>query len=143
MAFVMGAFPIAATPLMNSLPKRFTAGLLQEQVPLMHDVDCMELEFGTIGHEQSDTFLHILGLMGWGRYLRRGSFGKKNWVLTLFCLGHCLPAYLALQRLYQCTPASQEGFWKYLLFEQALLGVISQGIWKRERAAERNELGVG
>jgi len=41
---------------------KLTAALLQEQNPLMQEVDCMALELGAFGHEQSVAFLHPLGL---------------------------------------------------------------------------------
>jgi hypothetical protein len=61
-ALVIGALPIAAPILVNSLAAALTDALLQEQVPLMQEVDGMVLDLGSFGHEQSDNFLHFLGL---------------------------------------------------------------------------------
>jgi hypothetical protein len=44
------------------LAKKLTAALLQEQKPLMQEVDDRTLELDDFGHEQSVTFLQALGL---------------------------------------------------------------------------------
>jgi hypothetical protein len=62
MALVIGALPIAATSCINSPAKKFTTGLLQEQKPLMQDVDVIVWPL-PLGHEQSEAFLHALGLI--------------------------------------------------------------------------------
>ena len=61
-AFVMGALPNAAAALTDCLAKKPTVGLLQEQTPLMQDVDENVLGLEDLGHEQSAAFLHMLGL---------------------------------------------------------------------------------
>jgi hypothetical protein len=83
-ALVTGALPTAAMALTDCWPKKLMAGLLQEQDPLMHEVDCMALELGTVGHEQSLAFLHALGL---GDNVRQGSVVKEEWVLHFSAWG--------------------------------------------------------
>ena len=80
MALVIGALPIAATPFINSPAKKFTAGLLQEQEPLIQDVDVIVWPL-PFGHEQSEAFLHDLGLIK--------SLGRKRARYEMFVELHC------------------------------------------------------
>ena len=61
MAFVIDELPIPATPCVNWSEMEFAAGLLQEQEPLMQDVDANAGP--PPGHKQSEASLHDLGLL--------------------------------------------------------------------------------
>jgi hypothetical protein len=61
-ALVTGAFPTALNASMDFWLMKFTAGLLQEQNPLMQEVEEKALGLAGLGHEQSLAFLHAFGL---------------------------------------------------------------------------------
>ena len=61
-AFVIGAFPTAATAFKYWPAKKFMILSSHLQTPLTHDVECVALLLGLLGHLQSDSFLHSLRL---------------------------------------------------------------------------------